>query len=136
MTHDLIIRGGIVHDGLGSAPVQADIAIDGDTIVAVGTVTGEATRTIDASGSIVTPGFVDLHTHMDAQAAWDPSISTCSNHGITSALIGASRPEQVVDCAGAVGGLEFTAEELAEIDGAAGEANINLWARSSETEDA
>ncbi len=88
MTHDLIIRGGIVYDGLGSAPVRADVAIDGDTIVEVGDVTGEASRIIDASGRIVTPGFVDLHTHMDAQAAWDPSISPCSNHGITSALIG------------------------------------------------
>lgn len=88
MSHDLIIRGGIVHDGLGSEPIEADIAIDGDAIVAVGVIEGEATRVIDATGLIVTPGFVDLHTHMDAQAAWDASLSPCSNHGITSALIG------------------------------------------------
>ncbi|MDG2114917.1 MAG: amidohydrolase family protein [Actinomycetota bacterium] len=88
MTHDLIIRGGTVHDGLGSEAVEADVAIDGDTIVEVGEVTGDAAMTVDATGRIVTPGFVDLHTHMDAQAAWDASISPCSHHGITSALIG------------------------------------------------
>lgn len=88
MTHDLIIRGGTVHDGLGSPPQQADVAIEGDTIVEIGDIGADATRTIDASGQVVTPGFVDLHTHMDAQAAWDASISPCSNHGITSALIG------------------------------------------------
>jgi N-acyl-D-amino-acid deacylase len=88
MTHDLIIRGGTVHDGLGSEPIEADIAINGDTIVAIGNISADATRTIDATGRIVTPGFVDLHTHMDAQAAWDASISPCVNHGITSALIG------------------------------------------------
>ena len=66
MSHDLIIRGGLIVDGTGSQPYPGDIAIDGDTIVAIGNVEGNGARELDAKGHAVTPGFVDLHTHLDA----------------------------------------------------------------------
>jgi len=89
MAHDLIIKGGSVVDGTGAEPFTADIAIDGDSISRVGDLTGaETARTIDASGKIVTPGFVDLHTHLDAQVGWDPEMKSSSYHGVTTALIG------------------------------------------------
>ena len=69
--HDLVIHGGTVVDGTGGAPRTADVAIDGDRIAAVGTVRGPARDTLDARGLLVTPGFVDVHTHYDAQATWD-----------------------------------------------------------------
>ena len=88
MTHDLIIRDGLIVDGTGAEPVRGDIAIDGDTIAAVGQVTGEASEEINAGGHAVTPGFIDLHTHFDAQAGWDPLLTPVSWHGVTTALFG------------------------------------------------
>lgn len=89
MAHDLILRGGTVVDGSGAEPVKADVAVDGERIVAIGDLTGvEATTEIDASGQLVTPGFVDLHTHLDAQVGWDPELRSSSYHGVTTALIG------------------------------------------------
>ncbi|NKB99088.1 MAG: amidohydrolase family protein [Pseudomonadales bacterium] len=89
MTHDLIISGGSVIDGTGADPVRADVAIDGERITRVGDLSGaEAARTIDATGKMVTPGFVDLHTHLDAQVGWDPEMKSSSYHGVTTALIG------------------------------------------------
>ena len=88
MAHDIVIRGGEVVDGTGSAPIQGDLAIDGDTIVALGQVPGKAKREIDAKGLTVTPGFVDLHTHLDAQIGWDPQMTPVSWHGVTTALLG------------------------------------------------
>jgi N-acyl-D-aspartate/D-glutamate deacylase len=85
---DLIIRGGTIVDGTGEAPFVGDIAIDGDRIVEVGKVTGPARREIDASGMIVTPGFVDIHTHYDGQATWDPLLAPSSWHGVTTAVMG------------------------------------------------
>lgn len=86
--HDLVIRGGVVVDGTGGEPRPADVAIDGDTIVAVGDDVGAARRTLDADGRLVTPGFIDVHTHLDAQLAWDPiGTSTCW-HGVTSIVMG------------------------------------------------
>ncbi len=70
--HDLVIRNGTVVDGSGGPAFRADVAIDGDRISAIGDVTGSAWRTLDAEGRIVTPGFVDAHTHLDAQLMWDP----------------------------------------------------------------
>ena len=84
MAHDLIIRGGAVLDGTGSEAISADVAIDGDRITVVGDLAGaEATREIDATGLTVSPGFVDLHTHFDAQVGWDPFMTSSSWHGVT-----------------------------------------------------
>ncbi len=89
MAHDLIIRYGTVVDGTGAAAVRADVAIDGDRITAIGDLAGEtARREIDATGLVVSPGFVDLHTHLDAQVAWDPLMTSSSWHGVTTVLMG------------------------------------------------
>jgi N-acyl-D-amino-acid deacylase len=88
MAHDVVIRGGNVIDGTGRQAFRADVAIDGDTITAVGDVAAPGRREIDARGLAVTPGFVDLHTHLDAQIAWDPMLTPISWHGVTSALLG------------------------------------------------
>ena len=85
---DIVIRGGKVVDGTGAVPRKADVAITGDRIVAVGDVEGTGTREIDASDRVVTPGFVDIHTHLDAQLAWDPIGSSSCWHGITSVVMG------------------------------------------------
>src|SRR5215218_11138267 len=89
MDADLIIRNGTVVDGTGAPSRQADVAIAGDRIVAVEPhVDGKSRREIDASGRVVSPGFVDVHTHLDAQLAWDPLPTSSCWHGITSAVIG------------------------------------------------
>ncbi len=86
---DLIIRNGTVVDGTGAPARRADVAIKGDRIVAVkATISGRATREIDATDRLVTPGFVDVHTHLDAQLAWDPMPTSSCWHGITSAVLG------------------------------------------------
>ena len=86
--HDLVIRNGPVVDGTGAPARVADVAIDGDRVVAVGRVERPGRREIDADGRVVTPGFVDIHTHLDAQLAWDPiGTSTCW-HGVTSVVLG------------------------------------------------
>jgi N-acyl-D-amino-acid deacylase len=86
--HDIVIRHGDVVDGTGSAPRQADVAIDGDRVTEVGVVTDRGEREIDASGRIVTPGFVDIHTHLDAQLFWDPAASSSCWHGVTTVVLG------------------------------------------------
>ncbi len=86
--HDLVIRGGTVVDGTGCSPYIADIAIDQDRIVAVGTVSEAGRRQVDAAGLIVTPGWVDIHTHYDGQATWDPELSPSSWHGVTTVVMG------------------------------------------------
>jgi N-acyl-D-aspartate/D-glutamate deacylase len=86
--HDLIIRGGLVYDGTGATPFEADIAIDGDTITAVGNIDSPAKEEIDAAGKIVTPGFVDIHTHFDGQVTWDPYLAPSSCHGVTTIVMG------------------------------------------------
>lgn len=88
MTHDILIRGGLVVDGTGAPAYAGDVAIDGDRISAVGQVDGTAHRTIDATGHVVSPGFIDLHTHLDAQVGWDPDCTPVSWHGVTTALMG------------------------------------------------
>ena len=85
---DLIIRGGTIVDGTGATPFVGDIGIQGDRIVAVGKVEGPARREIDAHGRIVTPGWVDIHTHYDGQATWDPVMAPSSWHGVTTAIMG------------------------------------------------
>ena len=89
MSHDMIISGGTVVDGSGADGFKADVAIDNGKISRIGDLAGEqAAKTIDATDRIVTPGFVDLHTHLDAQVGWDPQMSSSSYHGVTTALIG------------------------------------------------
>ena len=85
--HELVIRGGTVVDGTGARPVPADVAIDGGRITAVGDV-GEGQQELDATGRIVTPGFVDIHCHYDGQATWDPLLEPSSLHGITTVIMG------------------------------------------------
>jgi dihydroorotase-like cyclic amidohydrolase len=86
--HDLVVRGGLVVDGTGAAARRADVAVDGDTVVAVGDDVGRGRREVAADGRIVTPGFVDAHTHLDAQFAWDPHATSSCWHGVTSVVIG------------------------------------------------
>lgn len=87
-SYDLIIRGGTIVDGTGEARFTGDVAIKGGLIAAVGTFKGDATDEIDATGKIVTPGFVDVHTHYDGQATWDQEMAPSSWHGVTTAVMG------------------------------------------------
>ncbi len=87
--HDLVIRGGTVVDGTGAPARTADIAVDGGRISSVGSCSGEeARRTVDADGLLVTPGFVDIHTHYDGQATWDEVLAPSSWHGVTTLVTG------------------------------------------------
>ncbi len=88
MTHDLVIRGGLIVDGAGGEPFVGDIAIDGGRITTVGGTAGSAREVIDAGGMVVTPGFIDIHTHLDAQIGWDPLLTPVSWHGVTTVLMG------------------------------------------------
>ena len=88
MNHDIVIRGGLVVDGTGAEGVTADVAIDGGVISAIGEVTARGRREIDAGGHVVSPGFIDLHTHLDAQIGWDPDLTPVAWHGVTTALMG------------------------------------------------
>jgi len=85
---DLILRGGTVHDGLGSPARVADVAVKDGRIAAIGAVSGSATEAIDARGLLVTPGFVDVHTHYDGQATWSQRLQPSSGHGVTSVVMG------------------------------------------------
>lgn len=86
--HDLVIKNGTVVDGTGAPSREADVAITDGIITEVGNDLGASARTIDASGHIVSPGFVDVHTHMDAQIAWDPRGECSCFHGVTTAVMG------------------------------------------------
>ena len=86
--YDLVIRGGTVVDGSGADPFQADVAIDGGMIVDVGKVAGSGREEIDAAGLIVTPGFIDVHTHYDAQVTWEHRLRPSSDHGVTTVVMG------------------------------------------------
>jgi len=85
---DLVVRGGNMADGLGGAPSKADVAIDKGRIVAVGEVQAAGRAEIDAAGCLVTPGFVDIHTHYDGQVMWDSQLAPSSWHGVTTAVMG------------------------------------------------
>ncbi|MCA9505384.1 MAG: amidohydrolase family protein [Spirochaetaceae bacterium] len=85
---DLIVRGGTIVDGTGVAPFEGDVAIQDGRIAAVGHVEGDARQEIDARGRIVTPGFVDIHTHYDGQATWDSLLSPTCWHGVTTLVMG------------------------------------------------
>jgi N-acyl-D-aspartate/D-glutamate deacylase len=84
----LVVRNGTVVDGTGGAPYEADVAIAGGRVVAVGKVSANGAEEIDAKGKLVTPGFVDIHTHYDAQAAWDSHMTPSAWHGVTTAVMG------------------------------------------------
>ena len=86
--YDLVIRGGTVIDGTGRPSIEADVALSGNRIAAVGKVSGSGAEEIDAKGKLVTPGFVDIHTHYDAQAVWDDHLAPSSWHGVTTAVMG------------------------------------------------
>ncbi len=88
VTFDTLIRGGSVVDGTGAPPITADIGIRDGKIAAVGHSLGSAHRTIDADGLLVTPGWVDIHTHYDGQASWDPVLMPSLRHGVTTAVMG------------------------------------------------
>jgi N-acyl-D-aspartate/D-glutamate deacylase len=88
MSYDLIIRNGTIVDGLGGEPFVGDVAVSNGVIAAVGAVDGDAAREIDATGLLVTPGFVDLHTHYDGQAIWSDRMTPSSAHGVTTAVMG------------------------------------------------
>jgi N-acyl-D-amino-acid deacylase len=86
--HDLVIRNGMVIDGSGGSERQADLAIDGGLIVEVGGKVDPGRREFDAEGKVVSPGFIDAHTHLDAQIFWDPVSASLSSHGVTTAVMG------------------------------------------------
>src|SRR5437868_3417983 len=86
---DLIIRGGLVCDGTGGEPFHADVAVSGGRITAIGQgLADDDAEIIDATGCIVTPGFVDVHTHYDGQAIWSSRLAPSSLHGVTTVVIG------------------------------------------------
>ena len=86
--YDIVIRGGTVIDGSGGKPFQADVAVKNGKIVAVGKVDGQGAEEIQAKGRLVTPGFVDIHTHYDGQITWENRLAPSSHHGVTTVLMG------------------------------------------------
>jgi N-acyl-D-aspartate/D-glutamate deacylase len=86
--HDLVIRNGTIIDGSGAPAFEGDVAVTKGRIAAVGPVAGQGREEIDAKGKLVTPGFVDIHTHYDGQATWDSRLSPSSQHGVTTAVFG------------------------------------------------
>jgi len=86
--HDLVVRGGTVADGTGAPARTADIAVTDGLVTEVGRVDGPAHLVIDADGALVTPGFVDVHTHYDGQATWDRLLSPSCWHGVTTVVMG------------------------------------------------
>ena len=88
MTHDLVLRGGTIIDGTGGESFEGDVAITNGVITEVGSVSGKGVEEIDARGQVVTPGFVDIHTHYDGQATWTGAISPSSLHGVTTVVMG------------------------------------------------
>src|SRR5882762_8560365 len=88
MTFDAVIRNGTIVDGSGSVPYRADVAIRGDRIVEIGQITDRGKTEIDAEDQVIAPGFIDGHTHMDAQVMWDPLGTSSCWHGVTTVVMG------------------------------------------------
>src|SRR3954468_3264376 len=86
--HDIVIRGGTVVDGTGASPRTADVAVDDGVITEVGRGEDGGRRDLDADGLLVTPGWVDIHTHYDGQVTWDPDVTPSSWHGVTTVVMG------------------------------------------------
>jgi N-acyl-D-aspartate/D-glutamate deacylase len=119
MSLDLLLKGGTVVDGTGTPPRTADVGIEGGRVIAVGRLGATAARTIDADGCVVTPGFVDVHTHYEAQLQWEPTASSASWHGVTTVLaancgfsLAPAKPED----------LEWLARMLSRVEGMSAEA--------------
>ena len=116
---DLIIKGGLVVDGTGTEPYSADVGVEGGRIAAIGRITADAARTVDAAGQVVSPGFIDIHTHYDAQLSWDASASPSPLHGVTTVIAGncgftiapleASEAEYLLHMLGRVEGIPVAA---------------------------
>ena len=88
MTYDLLIENGTVVDGTGAAQFAANVAVQSGRVAAIGKIEGAAATVIDARGKIVAPGFVDPHTHYDAQITWDRLLSSSAEHGVTTVVMG------------------------------------------------
>src|SRR4051812_43769811 len=102
VTYDLVIRNGTVVDGSGLASYRADVGVSGATITRIGRITTAGQREVDAEGCVVTPGFIDGHTHLDAQVMWDPLGTSSCWHGVTTVIMGncgftlaPARPEEI-----------------------------------------
>ena len=114
MSYDLLIKNGTVVDGTGGPSRRADVAIADGRIVEIGKVAEDGKRVIDASGLIVAPGFIDPHTHYDAQICWDPYITSSSWHGVTSVIMG-NCGVGIAPCRPAV--REIAAWDLVNVEG-------------------
>lgn len=118
MTYDTLITNGYLIDGSGKERFIADLAIKDGQIVEIGAISGDAHETIDASGKIVCPGFVDPHTHYDAQISWDTLLSSSSEHGVTTVVMG-NCGVGVAPCK--EGQREMTKADLITVEGMSGE---------------
>jgi N-acyl-D-aspartate/D-glutamate deacylase len=115
---DVVIRSGSVVDGTGAPGRRADVAIVGDRVVAIGPDLGEAARTIDATGKVVCPGFVDVHTHYDAQVFWDGALTPSPLHGVTS-VIGGNCGFTIAPLSADPSDAEYLLSMLARVEGIA-----------------
>jgi len=113
---DLIIRGGDLVDGTGTPRRRADIGVQGDRVVAIGQLDTEAASVIDAAGKVVTPGFIDVHTHFDAQVFWDGALTPSPFHGVTTALAG-NCGFSIQPLSGDPGDSEYLLRMLARVEG-------------------
>ena len=86
-THDLVVRGATVVDGTGAPGFEADVAVDGDRIVIVGDVSGSGAEELDGRGLVLAPGWIDTHTHLDANQFWDPLLTPCSRYGVSTVVM-------------------------------------------------
>ena len=86
--YDLVIRNAMIVDGTGKPAFEGDLAVKDGRIAAIGEVSASGVKEIDAKGKLLTPGWVDVHSHMDGQATWDPLCSPAANHGITTLIMG------------------------------------------------